>query len=101
MTDFEFQIENFMLYCTSKNLSRKTLASYEQSLKLFAAYLKEHFKIVDPGRVQSGHIRQYIKYLKERGKYTVVVNEERKEYNHPDHRSDYNSQSPQRQLTIM
>jgi integrase/recombinase XerD len=90
MTDFEFQIENFMLYCTSKNLSRKTLASYEQSLKLFAAYLKEHFKIVDPGRVQSGHIRQYIKYLKERGKYTVVVNEERKEYNHPDHRSDYN-----------
>lgn len=41
MTEFEFQIENFMLYCTSKNLARKTLASYEQSLKLFAAYLRD------------------------------------------------------------
>jgi len=35
MTDYEFQVDGFMLYCTSKNLSRKTLASYEQSLKLF------------------------------------------------------------------
>ena len=38
MSEFEFQIENSMLYCTSKNLSRKTPAGYEQSLKLFAAY---------------------------------------------------------------
>jgi len=90
MTEFEFQIENFMLYCTSKNLARKTLASYEQSLKLFAAYLRDKFDITDPARVQSGHIRQYIKYLRERGKYTVVVDEVRKACNHPDRRSDYN-----------
>lgn len=46
MTDFEFQLDNFMLYCSSKNLSRKTLASYEQTLKLFIKYLKDTFELV-------------------------------------------------------
>lgn len=32
MTDLQFQIEYFMLYCTSRNLARKTVASYEQTL---------------------------------------------------------------------
>jgi integrase/recombinase XerD len=63
MTDLEFQLDNFMLYCSSKNLSRKTLASYEQTLKLFAKYLKDSFQIEEVKKVQSGHIRQYIKYL--------------------------------------
>lgn len=43
MTDYEFQVDGFMLYCTSKNLSRKTLASYKQSLKLFGIYLQQEF----------------------------------------------------------
>lgn len=43
MTDIEFQLENFMLNCSSKNLSRKILESYEQPLKLFIAYLKNEF----------------------------------------------------------
>lgn len=29
--EFEFQIDNFMVYCDSKNLSKKTKASYEQT----------------------------------------------------------------------
>ena len=45
MTEFEFQIDNFMLYCTSRNLAKKTLASYEQTLKLFRLFLKETFGI--------------------------------------------------------
>lgn len=61
MTDFEFQIENFMLYCSSQNLAKKTLASYEQSLKLFSLYVRDHHQINDVRKVQSGHIRQYIK----------------------------------------
>lgn len=89
MTDMEFHIDNFMLYCSSKNLSRKTLASYEQTLKLFTLFLKQSFGIEDVKKVQSGHIRQYIKYLRERGKYTVVNKEESKNINHPDNRSDY------------
>lgn len=47
MTDFEFQLDNFMLYCSSKNLARKTLASYEQTMKLFGKYLSEQFQIED------------------------------------------------------
>jgi len=89
MTDFDFQLDNFMLYCSSKNLSRKTLASYEQTLKLFGKYLQEHFQIEEVKKVQSGHIRQYIKYLRERGKYTVVNKAESKDKNHPENRTDY------------
>lgn len=89
MTDFEFQIDNFMLYCTSKDLSRKTLGSYEQTLKLFAAYLQNEYGIEEVSKVKSGHIRQYIKYLRERGKYTVVGREESKKVNHPYNRGDY------------
>ncbi|CAM4523184.1 integrase/recombinase XerD [Paenibacillus endophyticus] len=89
MTDIEFQLDNFMLYCSSKNLSRKTLASYEQTLKLFVSYLKNEFQIEEVNKVQSGHIRQYIKYLRERGKYTVVNNEESKQSNHPENRKDF------------
>lgn len=92
MTDFEFQIDNFMLYCTSRNLAKKTLSSYEQSLKLFAAYLANQFGIDEVQKVQSGHIRNYIKYIQERGKYSVVTNESSIEKNFPHNRSDYNKQ---------
>ncbi|WP_303984163.1 tyrosine-type recombinase/integrase [Niallia circulans] len=89
MSDFNFQLESFMLYCSSKNLSRKTLASYEQSLKLFGHYLKEQFNIDDVEKVKTAHIRHYIKHLQERGKYTVVSNEKSRETNHPTNRTDY------------
>jgi integrase/recombinase XerD len=92
MTEFDFQIENFMLYCTSKNLAPKTLASYEQTLKLFGLFLDDKFGINDARKVQSGHIRQYIKYLQERGKYTVVADESSKQKNHPENRTDYQKQ---------
>lgn len=89
MNDIEFQLDNFMLYCSSKNLSRKTLASYEQALKLFAVYMQEKFSVQETTKVQTGHIRQYIKYLRERGKYTVVQKIETKLKNFPESRSDY------------
>lgn len=90
MSEMDYQIDSFMLYCDSKHLSKKTLASYEQTLKLFAMYLKNEFKIEDASRVKSSHIRNYIKYLRERGKYTVVVREGSKKLNHPDNRHDFN-----------
>ena len=88
MTEFEYQLDNFMLYCDSKNLSIKTLASYEQTLKLFQIYLKNEHNINDPKKVKSRHIRQYIKHLRERGKYTVVANENSIKINYPDRRND-------------
>lgn len=39
--------------------------------------------------MQSGHLRQYIKYLRERGKYTVVNKEQSKDVNHPENRTDF------------
>jgi integrase/recombinase XerD len=89
MTDIEFQLENFILYCASKNLSKKTLASYEQTIKLFIHYLRDQHDITDVKKVQSGHIRHYIKHVKERGKYTVVSHESSKRVNFPDNRTDY------------
>jgi integrase/recombinase XerD len=67
----------------------KTLTSYEQTLKLFVLYLKKEFQIEEAKKVQSGHMRQYIKHLRERGKYTVVNKEESKQYNHPEHRKHF------------
>lgn len=89
VTDFELQIDNFMLYCDSKALTRKTKASYEQSLRLFAKYLEDVHGITDVKDVKTAHIRAYIKYLQERGKYTVMTNEKSKEINHPQNRTDY------------
>lgn len=89
LTEFEFFLEDFLIYCQSKNLSPKTLASYEQSLKLFLLYLKNEHEIVDPNKVKTGHIRQYVKYVQERGKYTVVGNNKSIKKNHPQNRKDY------------
>lgn len=89
MNDFLFHVENFMLYCSSKNLSKKTLSSYEQSLKLFAKYLETEFKIEEVEKVQTGHFRHYIKYLRERGKYTEVVKVETMNINNPHARTDH------------
>ena len=66
------QIDEFMLYCDSKGLSKKTLGSYEQTLKLFSRFLIETMEVTDTKQVTTEMIRQYIKHLQERGKYTVV-----------------------------
>ncbi|AEP87291.1 tyrosine-type recombinase/integrase [Bacillus spizizenii] len=87
--EFEFQIDNFMIYCDSKNLSKKTKASYEQTLRLFSIYLRNEFEIDDPRDVKAAHLRKYIKYLRLRGKYTVVSNEGTKNLNNPYARSDH------------
>lgn len=86
--EFEFQFDNFMIYCDSKNLSDKTKKSYDQTLRLFSMYLRNEFKIEDPREVKPAHIRNYIKHLRERGKYTVVSNNDSKASNNPDSRSD-------------
>ncbi|WP_328701102.1 tyrosine-type recombinase/integrase [Aquibacillus kalidii] len=88
MKNIEFHLDNFMLYCDSKNLSRKSLKSYEQTIRLFQLYLENEHKITEVNEIRSGHIRQYIKYLRERGKYTVVSNGHYSKINYPDRRTD-------------
>lgn len=52
-------------------------------------YLKDEFLIGNPERVKSAHIRQYIKYIQSRGKYTVTNNERSKKVNFPENRTDF------------
>lgn len=44
MEQIDYDIDDFMNYCDVKNLSKKTLRSYHQTLRLFANYLKEKHK---------------------------------------------------------
>jgi integrase/recombinase XerD len=89
MVNFDYQIEDFMQYCESKNLSSKTLRSYEKTLKLFSRYLIEEYQIEDASLVTEMLIRKYINYIKDRGKYTAVTNKNTLEINRPYNRVDY------------
>lgn len=87
--EFDIHLDNFLLYCESKNLTRKTLKSYSQTLQLFFVYLEKECKIDEIDKVKTSHIRTYIKYLRERGKYTVTSNKSGDLVNYPDRRNDY------------
>lgn len=51
--------------------------------------MQHEHEVEEPDKVKKGHIRQYIKYLQKRGKYTVVRNEKSKLNNYRQNRSDY------------
>lgn len=89
ITELDLQLDSFMLHCDAKHLSPKTLKSYEQTLTLFKNYLKQELNITDASKVKSSHVRHYIKYLRERGKYTVTASDKSLNINHPDKRTDY------------
>ena len=79
----------FMDYCRSKQLRPKTMASYEQTLKLFSRWLKEKYDIENAEEVKEPHIRAYIVDLQQRGKYNFYANDRSKDLNHPMNRRDY------------
>ena len=89
MHEMDLQIDDFMLECSTKGLSKKTINSYESTIRLLAEYLEKEWKIEDANEVKDLHLRSYIKYLQERGKYTVVINENTKLANNPEKRKDY------------
>ena len=89
LTDFNFQIDEFMLFCRSRQLREKTMSSYEQTLRLFERWCWEQFEIKTVDKVNEGLIRRYINDLMERGKYTFYVNDKGKEVNYPDRRRDF------------
>ena len=82
-------IAQFMSYCHSKQLRQKTMASYEQTLKLFARWLEDEKGIRRAEDVTEQIVRDYIIDLQKRGKYTAVINDRSEEVNHPSHRRDY------------
>lgn len=82
-------LEEFMINCTNKNLTKKTLMSYESTLKLFFKFLEEEFNVTEVEKVEEKHIKEYLEFTKERGKYSFVANTETLDINRPNNRSDF------------
>lgn len=78
-----------MVECSAKGLSKRSISSYESTLRLLANYLEKELGVESANDVRQIHLKTYIKYLQERGKYTVVVNENTKKTNNPEQRGDY------------
>lgn len=89
ITDLEYTVEDYLTSCDMKNLSSKTIKSYDQSLKLFVRFLLQEYKITSIKQLKKIHIEEYIKFTKEKGKYSFVINDGSKFKNHPQNRRDY------------
>lgn len=68
--NFEIAINQYMENCKVRQLRKSTMASYEQTLRLFAKYALDEHKITDANKIKTTHINKYIEHLQERGKYT-------------------------------
>ena len=88
--DFDWQTNEFMLYCRTTQLREKTMLSYEQTLRLFEKWCVEEQGIATVDKVNENVIRRYIFDLQERGKYTFYANDKQKAINYPDRRRDLN-----------
>jgi hypothetical protein len=84
-----WQIDEYMLYCQSKQLSEKTMESYEQTLHLFERWCGDEMLIENVTEITEGFIRRYINDLQTRGKYTVCCNDGTKKINCPERRRDF------------
>ncbi|MGN8645428.1 tyrosine-type recombinase/integrase [Gracilibacillus sp. HCP3S3_G5_1] len=88
MFNFLIEIDNYMTDCNSRGLSQKTMRSYDQSLRLFMRYLEDIHYIKDVKKVKTEHIKAYFTYIRERGKYSAIANEQTKHINNLQNRSD-------------
>lgn len=61
-----WQIDEYMLYCQSKQLSEKTMESYEQTLHLFERWCGEEMLIENVTEITEEFIRRYINDLQTR-----------------------------------
>ena len=78
--------EMFMEHCAAKGLAVKTIASYEQTLRLFIQYLDaQHIDRTE--QITHTVIRNYIRQIQQRGKYTVAADPDSNNY--PERRKDY------------
>ena len=87
--DFDWQTNEFMLYCRTTQLREKTMLSYEQTLRLFEKWCMEEQGIATVDKVNENVIRRYIFDLQERGKYTFYANDKQKAINYPERRRDF------------
>lgn len=89
MKKIDYEVDDFMNYCDYKGLSKKSMKSYEQTLRLFIRYLKDECNIANTGDIKEQTIKNYLANIKERGKYTVVADDNTKKFNNPQNRQDF------------
>lgn len=87
--NFDYQLDEFMLFCRSRQLREKTMNSYEQALRLFERWCFEQYQIEKVDQITENIIRRYIKDMMERGKYSFYVNDKNKTINFPERRRDF------------
>ena len=58
--DFDWQTNEFMLYCRTTQLREKSMMAYEQSLKLFQRWCMDEMGIFTVDKVTENVIRRYI-----------------------------------------
>ena len=81
-------IQDFLDYCNYKNLSIKTIKSYNQTLILFMRYLEEENDITDINKITKDTVQEYITFTKDRGKYSFVASTDGMVKANIDKRSD-------------
>lgn len=84
-----WQIDEYMVYCQSRQLRKKTMESYEQTLKLFDRWCRDEMQIENVTEMTEGIIRRYINDLQTRGKYTVCCDDGTRKMNCPERRRDF------------
>ncbi|WP_283714629.1 tyrosine-type recombinase/integrase [Clostridium perfringens] len=82
-------LEDYMTDCKYRDLRRTTIRAYEQSLRLLFKFLEDDYKVIYVEDVKEEHIRNYIDFTKERGKYSYVANENNINSNVPQNRGDF------------
>ena len=87
--EFDKHINEYMVYCHSRQLRPKTMHSYESTLRLFEKWCRDEMGIEDVDKITESTIRHYIADIQQRGKYTFCINDSRKATNSPEHRRDY------------
>lgn len=85
--EFNRTIAQYMEHCRSRQLRPKTMSSYEQTLTLFAIWMRQMYDVTQVEAIREAHIRQYIIDLQSRGKYTFCSTDGEKNY--PQNRRDY------------
>lgn len=64
ITDLEYTIEDYLTSCDMKNLTTKTIKSYDQSLKLFLKFLLQKYKITSIKELKKKTYRRIFKIYK-------------------------------------
>lgn len=88
-TSFDSLIDEYLVYCRSRELREKTMNSYEQSLRLFERWCMDELNMCSVDKITESIIRHYITSIQERGKYSFYSNEKQKDTNKPERRRDY------------